>query len=464
MANGTGRSASRLTSSAFLSAVAIGAVTASVGIAPAAFAEEAYPSWEDVQKAKQNQATKKAEIEKISGLLSALRTAAAEATKEALIAAEAFHITQDALDAATAKETSLTRQAAAAKKSAETSKMRAGLIAAHLAKAGAQDISLNMFLNGSGADEFLHELGTASKLSEQSETIYRQAVQDKNTAESLTDQASSAKEVRTRLTKLSQAKFEGANEAARLSQVAFDTEQRKSTELFEQLALLKDTTAEAERQYQAGLDAAEPVRPVPSQPGRPTTPQPLPPAPAQPIPAPAPAPGQPPAPQPPVSQPAPPPPAPAPPAPAPAPAPQPAPPQPAPPAPAPPPNAGAVDTALGFARAQLGDRYVFGGSGPDEWDCSGLTKAAYAAAGVYIGSHSATNQYNTMRSAGRLVPFDQARAGDLVFWGSPGNYYHVALYVGGGRIIEAPNPSAPVREYYIWGRGDVAGFVGRPTG
>jgi peptidoglycan DL-endopeptidase CwlO len=434
-------------------------VTASVGVTAPAFAEETYPSWDDVQKAKQNEATKKAEIEKIGALLTGLREAAAEATKDALMAAEAFHIAEDELNAATAKEATLTKQAAAAKKTAETSKMRAGLIAAHLAKAGAQDISLSMFLNGGKADDFLHELGTASKLSEQSETIYRQAVQDKNTAQSLTSQATSAKAERERLSELSKSRFDEANEAARLSQVAFDTEQKKSTELFEQLALLKDTTAEAERQYQAGLDAAEAAPPVPSpvpslptppvagQPGTPTPPQP---APAQP------APHQP-APPPPVSSPAP-----APPAPVPAPA-------PAPPAPPPPsqpaaPNPSAVSTALGFARAQLGERYELGGAGPDVWDCSGLTKAAYAAAGVYIGTHSATNQYNTMKNQGKLVPFGQAQAGDLVFWGSGGSYYHVALYIGGGRIIEAPNPSKPVREYYIWSPGEVASYVGRPTG
>ncbi|MCY7403335.1 MAG: C40 family peptidase, partial [Cryobacterium sp.] len=118
--------------------------------------------------------------------------------------------------------------------------------------------------------------------------------------------------------------------------------------------------------------------------------------------------------------------------------------------------------ALAFARAQLGDRYVFGGSGPDAWDCSGLTKAAYAAAGVYIGTHSATNQYNTMAQQGKLVSFAQVQVGDLVFWGSPGNYYHVAIYVGNGQVFEAPNPSAQVRVHSIWSSWAVAPYVGRP--
>ena len=122
-----------------------------------------------------------------------------------------------------------------------------------------------------------------------------------------------------------------------------------------------------------------------------------------------------------------------------------------------------MDTALNFARNQLGDRYVFGGSGPDSWDCSGLTKAAFAAAGVYIGTHSATNQYNTMAQQGKLVSFAQVQVGDLVFWGSPGNYYHVAIYAGNGQILEAPNPSARVRVHSIWSSWAVAPYVGRPA-
>ena len=68
-----------------------------------------------------------------------------------------------------------------------------------------------------------------------------------------------------------------------------------------------------------------------------------------------------------------------------------------------------------------------------------------------------------MAGQGRLVSFSQVQAGDLVFWGSPGNYYHVALYVGDGQVLEAANPSQPVRVHSIWSSGDVASYVGRPS-
>ncbi len=450
---------------------AIGAVAASAGlVAPAAFADQGYPSWDDVQKAKQSEATKQAEIVKITALLVGLQTAAADSSKASQIAAEAYRVSQDDLEAATAREASLAKQAEAAKARAAISKLRAGLMAAHLAKTGAQDLSLNLFLNGRKADDLLAQLGTASKLGEQSETIYRQALQDKNTAESLGDQAGAAKTERTRLSAAAMARFDEANVAAQAAEAALEAEQRKSNDLFEQLALLKDTTAETERSYQAGQNAAAAAAALAraqaaaaaraaadqaaaqaaaasaaaNKPATVTN-KPAPVAPASgggsagsaassggSAPAPAPAPAPPPAPA---------------------------------PAPAPAPNRNAVDVAIAFASAQLGDRYGLGGFGPDVWDCSGLTKAAYAAAGVYIGSHSATNQYRTMASAGRLVPFSEVQRGDLVFWTSGGgDFYHNAIYVGGGQIIEAADYGKPVRIHSIWSPGDVAPYVGRPTG
>ncbi|TFD10090.1 NlpC/P60 family protein [Cryobacterium sp. TMT1-2-2] len=432
---------------------AVSAVTASVAAAGgAAFAAPDYPSWNDVEKAKQNESTKQAEIATLGELLNGLASQAAKAVTTAQIAAEAYRVTQDALDAATLRETSLRELAATAEATAATSKMRAGLIAAHLAKSGASGLSLNLFLNGNSADDLLSQLGTASKLSEQSEQIYTEAVQDKNAAESLGEQAASATEERERLTEESKTTFDAATASSTAAEAAYNTQQRKSSELFEQLALLKDTTAEAERSFHAGEDAAaaasafaqaqasaaaiadaaaaQAVRDTAAAAGSgsgsgsgsgagsgsgsgsgsvaPSVPA---------------------TPSPPVAL----------------------------------PNASIVDTALAFANAQLGDRYVFGGSGPDAWDCSGLTKAAYAAAGVYIGTHSATNQYNTMASQGKLVSFAQVQVGDLVFWGSPGNYYHVAIYAGNGQVLEAPNPSSRVRVHSIWSSWAVAPYVGRPA-
>jgi cell wall-associated NlpC family hydrolase len=94
--------------------------------------------------------------------------------------------------------------------------------------------------------------------------------------------------------------------------------------------------------------------------------------------------------------------------------------------------------AIKFALRQIGDRYVFGAAGMIYWDCSGLTMRAYQAAGVSL-PHSASAQSNY----GRRVPLNALRPGDLVFFGSP--ISHNGIYLGGGRMVDAPHTGARVR-------------------
>jgi cell wall-associated NlpC family hydrolase len=101
--------------------------------------------------------------------------------------------------------------------------------------------------------------------------------------------------------------------------------------------------------------------------------------------------------------------------------------------------------ALAYAKKQLGDRYAFGAVGPNAFDCSGLTMKAYSTAGKGIGGHSATGQYRTARAKGQLRSITNVRPGDLLFYGSTGDVYHVAMYAGGGKMIEAAHEGAPVR-------------------
>jgi cell wall-associated NlpC family hydrolase len=101
--------------------------------------------------------------------------------------------------------------------------------------------------------------------------------------------------------------------------------------------------------------------------------------------------------------------------------------------------------ALAYAKRQLGDPYRFGAAGPYAFDCSGLTMKAYAKAGKRIGGHSATAQYRTARAKGQLRSVHNVRKGDLLFYGSTHDVYHVAMYVGGGKMIEAADYGIPVR-------------------
>ena len=93
----------------------------------------------------------------------------------------------------------------------------------------------------------------------------------------------------------------------------------------------------------------------------------------------------------------------------------------------------AVQTALG----QIGDPYVWGDSGPDGFDCSGLTSYAYAAAGVSL-PHSSRSQ----SALGRDVARSELQPGDLVFYYDP--ISHVAIYIGNGMIVHARTFGQPV--------------------
>ncbi|MEX3103686.1 MULTISPECIES: C40 family peptidase [unclassified Streptomyces] len=94
--------------------------------------------------------------------------------------------------------------------------------------------------------------------------------------------------------------------------------------------------------------------------------------------------------------------------------------------------------AVSYAYAKLGSPYVWGATGPDAFDCSGLIQAAYRSAGL-----SLPRTTYAQIGAGRRVSRSQLLPGDLVFFYS--GISHVGLYIGNGRMIHAPNPSAPVR-------------------
>jgi hypothetical protein len=100
--------------------------------------------------------------------------------------------------------------------------------------------------------------------------------------------------------------------------------------------------------------------------------------------------------------------------------------------------------AVRFALAQLGKPYRWGAEGPDSYDCSGLVQTAYEHAGIALPRVS-RHQYG----AGARVPLSALRAGDLVFYARDTRdrrtIHHVGMYVGAGRMVEAPNPRAPVR-------------------
>ena len=116
--------------------------------------------------------------------------------------------------------------------------------------------------------------------------------------------------------------------------------------------------------------------------------------------------------------------------------------------------------AVAWAQQQVGKPYVYGASGPDNFDCSGLAMRAWAAAGVAI-NRSSRDQYRQVYK----ITYDSMRPGDLIFYGTvasdPGSVYHVAMYIGNGQVVEASRPDIPVRIAAVRWTSTMP-FAGRP--
>ncbi|GHE47328.1 NlpC/P60 family protein [Streptomyces vinaceus] len=105
------------------------------------------------------------------------------------------------------------------------------------------------------------------------------------------------------------------------------------------------------------------------------------------------------------------------------------------------PATGSAAAIVNFARAQVGKAYISGGTGPSSYDCSGLVQAAYRQAGVTLPRMS-----QDQSARGTSVSLSALQPGDVLFWGSRGSAYHVAIYVGGGKFVGAQNPSTGIVE------------------
>lgn len=413
---------------------------------PTAIAAPAPPSWDDVEAARGDVEATQIAIERITEQAAAQAAELETVRTAAIEAGEKLQAATDALAAAEHHLTSLERQHDAAAQRADASGAQAAQLAAQLARAGGGDVTMALIVSGDDADALLYRLGTVSALTARVDEVLARAVADRNAADALAQQATTARTARA------DAVAEAEAVQVETTAVAIRAERRAAAQqallddLAQKLAVLTGRSAEVEREYldsleHGGSGGTPPAGPAPS----PSAPAPSPSAPA-------PSPSAPPA----GPTPSPSAPAPSPSAPAPGPSPSPStPPAPTPPAPTPPsgsgptPNAAVVAAALAFARAQLGEPYRWGAAGPDAWDCSGLTMMAYSAGGLAIGGHSVSAQYNRAASRGLLVPYAQAMPGDLIFYSyggsASGSMYHVAIYLGNGQMLEAPSAGKPVR-------------------
>jgi peptidoglycan DL-endopeptidase CwlO len=377
-----------------------------------ALANPNYPTAAEVAAAQANVTDKQNMIVRIENLIADQERELEPLNREASIKSEIYNVAKEEVAIVTRKVEVLRKQSEQALAEADQASEQLGQIASQMFRGGTGGTSLNLFLNSNVADDLLYQLGAQEKLAQQTEVIYQKSLEKQRLAKSLTDELKAAEEELAAIAAIAEAAFAEAKAAADAVKTKIDANKRQNDIFYSQLATLRNTAADLERQRAEGLAweaRQEGGGGIPQAPELYSV-------------------G--------------------------------------------PPDQAKVGQAIAFARAQLGKPYILGAAGPNYWDCSGLTMKAYAAAGIDIGWHSASRQFITASDRRQLVPISQVQAGDLIFWSTSRDYfnryelnkYHIGMYLGNDLFIEAPNPSAPVRIRNLSGRtGELVPYAARPT-
>lgn len=385
---------------------ATGILITSLLLTPA-WAVPDYPSAAEVAAAKRSVTEKKKMITRIEGILNTLESEARELEAIALEKSEQYMRALKRADDMREKVRSLQDQAKTSANRAETARVQLGQLVAQMFRdRSANDITLELFFNPESAEDLLFEMSMQEIVAQRTESIYQSALDQQAQAQALELELEEAKKQLEVVEAEAKKLFDEAQAAADAVIKKVKATERERATMMSQLASLQDNAEDLERQRREGLEAERRQNAIKTAPTAPELYT--------------------------VG----------------------------------PPNKELVETAIDFAREQLGERYVLGGAGPNVWDCSGITMKSYAAAGVYIGWHSATAQYNVLAAQKKLVPFQDAQRGDLIWWSQEdafsGDKYHVAIYLGDGMMLEAPNPARTVRIVPVR-YGELWPYAGRPT-
>ena len=384
----------------------LGILVSSLLLGPA-YAVPDYPTAAEVAAAKRDVQEKQKMIERIEGILDELEAEARALEKIALQKNEEYNQAVEATNEMRAKVASLEEKVTQSEADAETAKSQLGGIVAQMFRdRAAGDTTLELIFNPENSENLLFQMSMQEIIAQRTDAIYQAALDKQAQAEALAAELDQSRLALEEIEAEAERLYQEAQDAADAVIAKVKESERERATAMSQLAELKDTADDLERQRREGLEAERRQNAIKTAPTAPELYT--------------------------VGE----------------------------------PDWAKVETAIAFASEQLGERYVLGGAGPNVWDCSGITMKSYAAAGVYIGWHSATAQYNVMASQKKLVPFQQAQRGDLIWWSQEsafsGDKYHVAIYLGDGMMLEAPNPARTVRIVPVR-YGELWPYAGRPT-
>ncbi|RKR75711.1 M23 family metallopeptidase [Frondihabitans australicus] len=214
-----------------------------------------YPSWSDVQAAVKNQHVAQQQVAEITKLLGTLKSNAAAAEKVAAQRGEELQEAQMAYDEQESKKEQLQAQADEAERVAKASETRAGQLAAQLGRSGSSDLTSDLIAHPGQAGSLLYRLGAMSKLTEQANGIYADAVQAHNTAQGLTDQAKVAASALNDLAAKAKTALAAATAANEAAQAAVSEQSANESRLEAQLAAIRAKRILTVASYNKGVQA-----------------------------------------------------------------------------------------------------------------------------------------------------------------------------------------------------------------
>lgn len=403
----------------------LGAAAPAVAAPP----DPVYPSQEQVDAAREAVAGTAGQVGAIEAELAAASARLERLEVAAGVAAEDYNEAQVALERATQAADAARHAAQAAREEVEAARTEIGRLAASTYRSGTGLAGLEVFLAPGGPQELLDKTAAVEAIGQQRQQAYQRMRASDTVARLLEEQARTARAAQEQSAAEAERARAAAQQAADAAAAEVAAVDARRGELITQLAALRQTSVALETRRQAGLEeerrrreeeaaraevqrreAEQAARAEQARPGS-----------ARPAPTPALTP-----------------------APSPAPAPAPAPPPPAAQAPSAPADAG--QGAVDWAAAQIGKDYEWGASGPDSFDCSGLTSQAWKNGGGQWITRTSRSQW----AAVSKVPYSQLRPGDLIFYATdtsdPSTIWHVAIYAGDGMMIEAPRAGVPVHK------------------
>jgi cell wall-associated NlpC family hydrolase len=433
--------------------LAVGLVTSTAAHAEP---DPVYPSKEQVSKAKADVASTSSKVAGLDAQYAMSSARLSQVQERAAAAAEAFNGARLALDRATAEAAAATKRADAAQEAAEAASLDVRRYAATVYQSGGSLGELDAYLSSTGPQDLVDRATALEAVSQSRSRALQKADATSIVADTMRQQAAAAKAEQAKAAETAaQARDEAQSQADQAKAEAARI-QREQQALTVQLASLRKTSVDLERQRQDGLAAAAAARAAAAEAAKQARlaaaraqaardaaarraaqaaakraaeeaarqkaaaeaaekaaeeaqqqNQPKPPPKTDP--------------------------------------------------PPPPPTSGGVSGVIAYAQRQVGKPYQWGGDGPDSFDCSGLTMMAWRQAGVYLSHYTGAQWAETSR-----VAISDLRPGDLVFYGSSGpSSHHMGLYVGNGQMIEAPYTGANVRYASIY-RSDLLPYGGRP--